>query len=155
MFFQCTVPSGPPSNTTGMVLNSTHIYLTWDPPTPDKLNGVIQGYRINITELETGEMSQYTAGADATNATIGPLHPHYGYNFSIVAFTIVGNGPITFVVIRTAEAGKSIIALTECLASHNFTFCSTFQCSWCIQCNSIGSNFDLFVLESPSPRRPE
>ena len=90
-----------------MALNATHIYLTWDPPPPDQLNGIIQGYRINIIELETGEMSQYTASADNTNANIGPLHPHYGYNFSIVAFTIVGNGPVTYIVIQTAEAGKS------------------------------------------------
>ena len=101
--FSTTVPGGPPSNTTGMTLNSTHVYLTWDPPPADQINGIIQGYRINITELDTGEMSQYTA--EDTEASIGPLHPHYNYNFSIVAFTSVGHGPTTFVVVRTAEAG--------------------------------------------------
>jgi receptor-type tyrosine-protein phosphatase Q len=99
------VPGAPPSNTTGMALNSTHVHLTWDPPPADQINGVIQGYRINITELDTGEVSQHIVVDN--EAIIGPLHPHYNYNFSIVAFTHVGHGPTTFVVIRTAEAAPS------------------------------------------------
>ena len=100
------VPSDSPSNTTGVALNSTHVYLSWDPPPPDEINGVIQGYRINITELDTGDMLQHTA--EDSNATIGSLHPHYTYNFTIAAFTLIGNGPTTYVVIRTAEAGITL-----------------------------------------------
>ena len=103
------VPGAPPSNTTGDAVNSTHVHLTWDPPPPDQINGVIQGYRINITELNTGEMSQHIA--EDTEATIGPLHPHYNYNFSIVAFTLAGHGPTTYVIVRTAEAGKLLIPI--------------------------------------------
>ena len=102
-FLSTTVPGAPPSNTTGMAVNSTHVYLTWDPPPADEINGGILGYRINITELNTGDMFQYIA--DVTEAAVGPLHPHYIYNFSIVAFTHVGHGPTTYVVIQTAEAG--------------------------------------------------
>ena len=47
-------------------------------------------------------MSQFIV--DDTEAVIGPLHPHYNYNFSIVAFTLVGHGPTTYVVLRTTEA---------------------------------------------------
>ena len=75
----------------------------WSPPPSDQINGIIQGYRITITELDTGIMSQYITSENET--IIGGLHPHYNYNFSIAAFTIVGNGPITFVVVRTSEAG--------------------------------------------------
>ena len=89
-----------------MTINSTHVYLTWDPPPPDQINGVILGYRINITELNTGVMSEYIE--NDTEVVIGPLHPHYNYNFTIVAFTHVGHGPITYVVLRTAEAGMHI-----------------------------------------------
>ena len=76
----------------------------WDPPPPDQIHGVILGYNINITELETGTPS-YLISED-TEITIGPLHPHYTYNFSIVAFTHVGSGPTTYVILRTDEAGK-------------------------------------------------
>ena len=105
--FSFAEPGAPPSNTTGVALNSTHVYLTWDPPPSDQINGVIQGYRISVIELDTGDMSQYTVGD--TETTIGPLHPHYTYNFSIVAFTSVGEGPTTYVVVRMDEAGELLI----------------------------------------------
>jgi hypothetical protein len=77
----------------------------WNPPPSNQTNGIILGYRISVTELDTGDMSQYTTSNNET--TIGALHPHYSYNFSIAAFTIVGYGPTTFVIVRTAEAGNS------------------------------------------------
>lgn len=123
------VPDAPPSNTTGMALNSTHIYIAWDPPPRDHINGVIEGYTINITELDTGEMSQYIS--QETEATIGLLHPHYSYNFSIAAVTLAGNGPTTYVIVRTAEAGKLQNLFRN--SSHEFlqTCYSPFQCSCC------------------------
>ena len=99
------VPSGPPSNTIGTALNSTHVSLSWDPPSPDQINGVIIGYSINFTELETGGMSHLTS--EQTETVIGPLHPHYTYNFTVVAFTLVGSGPITYVIVRTDEDGNT------------------------------------------------
>ena len=91
----------------GTALNSTHIYLMWNPPPSDQINGIIQGYTISVTELETGNMFQYTTSYNET--TIGALHPHYNYNFSIAAFTVAGYGPITFVIVRTSEAGSFIL----------------------------------------------
>ena len=88
----------------GITLNSSHVYLMWSPPPSDQINGIIQGYQISVTELETGDMFQYTTLYNET--TFGDLHPHYDYNFSIAAFTVVGYGPTTFVVVRTDEAGK-------------------------------------------------
>ena len=52
-------------------------------------------------------MSHLTS--EQTEAVIGPLHPHYTYNFTIVAFTLVGSGPTTYVIVRTDEDGKAII----------------------------------------------
>jgi len=66
---------------------------------------VIIGYSINFTELETGGMSHLTS--EQTEAVIGPLHPHYTYNFTVVAFTLVGSGPTTYVIVRTDEDGKT------------------------------------------------
>ena len=106
LFYQpfLPVPSGPPSNTIGTALNSTHVSLSWDPPSPDQINGVIIGYNINFTELETGVVSHLIL--EQTEAVIGPLHPHYTYNFTIVAFTLVGSGPTTYVIVQTNEDGN-------------------------------------------------
>ena len=97
-------PGDSPSNIMGTALNSTHVYLMWNPPPSDEVNGMIQGYRISIAELETGDVFQNTTSYNET--IIGALHPHYYYNFSIAAFTIAGYGPTNFVVVKTHEAGK-------------------------------------------------
>ena len=88
----------------GMALNSTHVYLMWNQLPSNQTNGIILGYNISVTELETGDMFQYTGFDNET--TIGDLHPHYCYNFSIAAYTSAGYGPTTYVVVKTAEARK-------------------------------------------------
>ena len=102
----CTAPGSEPSNTTGTALNSTHIYLTWDPPPPEDINGVIREYRINVTEGETGLLLQYTTNPDTRELVVGPLHPYYTYHCTVGAYTIEV-GPYTAIItVQTDEAGK-------------------------------------------------
>ena len=97
-----TAPGSHPSNTTGTTLNSTHIYLMWEPPQDP--NGLIHGYRVNVTEVETGRMFQLST--NTTSIVIGFLHPYYTYNCTVVAVTIAP-GPFSSVItVRTDEAGK-------------------------------------------------
>ena len=131
--FYSAAPGDSPSNIMGTALNSTHVYLMWNPPPSDQINGIIQGHQISVTELETGDIFQYTTSYNET--TIGDLHPHYNYNFSIAAFTIAGYGPTTSVVVRTAEAG--ILNLFNIITIYTiyifvkltiFSFYSTIEC---------------------------
>jgi len=92
-------------NSSGVAINSTHIFLDWSPPDPNTVNGVIREYRINVTEGETGTLFQYILPSNQTEATIGQLHPFYTYHSTILAYTVEG-GPSTSVIsIRTSEAG--------------------------------------------------
>ena len=101
-------PGTHPSNFTGMSLNSTHIYLTWEPPPPSQVNGVIREYRLNVTEDVTGTVLQYTTDPNNRQMTVGPLHPYYIYHCSVVAVT-VQQGPYTSVfTIQTEEDGKQV-----------------------------------------------
>ena len=101
-----TAPGTHPSNFTGMSLNSTHIYLTWEPPPPGQVNGVIREYRLNLAEDVTGTVLQYTTDPNNHQVTVGPLHPYYIYHCSVVAVT-VQQGPYTSVfTIQTEEDGK-------------------------------------------------
>ena len=107
------VPGSHPSNTTGTTLNSTHIYLMWEPP--EDPNGDIREYRVNVTEEETGRMFQFST--NTTSITIGSLHPYYTYNCTVVAVTI-GPGPFsTVITLRTAEDGR----FHHCKVTHCFT----------------------------------
>ena len=74
----------------------------WEPP--EDPNGNIREYRVNVTEEETGRMFQLST--NTTSIVIGPLHPYYTYNCTIVAVTITP-GPFSSVItVRTDEAGR-------------------------------------------------
>lgn len=95
-------PGDNPTNATGMALNSTYIYLSWDHPPEEFHHGVIRYYLINITEQETGRTFQLTS--EQTEINIGQLHPHYIYHCAIAAVT-VAKGPSIIVTVRTEEDG--------------------------------------------------
>ena len=102
--FSCPVPTHFPLNLIGRVLNSTSYQLTWAPPPEDHHNGEIRGYRVNVTELETGRALYFTT--QDTMLLVSGLHPHYSYE-SVVAAVTVDVGPYSASVgVRTHEDGK-------------------------------------------------
>ncbi len=106
-FFYFAAPGSSPLNSSGVAINSTHIFLDWSPPELGSVNGIIREYRINVTEGETMAFLQFTTSPYLTEATIGPLHPFYIYHCTIFAYTIEG-GPNTSVIsVRTNEAGNN------------------------------------------------
>ena len=101
-YHHVSAPSGHPSNSSGMALNSTHIHLMWDPPPLNQTHGDIQEYRVTIVEYETGNVAEYAS--EKTELVVGPLHPYYTYNCSVQALT-VELGPPIIILVRTQEAG--------------------------------------------------
>ena len=108
-----------------MALNSTHVYLTWEPPPPDEVNGVIREYRLNVTENATGILLQYTTDATNRQITVGPLHPYYIYHCSVSA---ISQGPpyISEFDIQTEEDGK--------FAAHMFVYVIMCMCAYMHAC---------------------
>ena len=101
------VPSDHPRNINAMALNSKTLFLTWGPPKLEEQNSNIVKYGLNLTELETGKFMQFFTQDSTTSVTIEDLHPHYNYNFSVTAFTSVGNGPYSPThIIQMPQDGK-------------------------------------------------
>ena len=73
---------------------------------PEYHNGIIQGYNVTITELETGIEFHYLSTMSVL--TIPSLHPAYSYEWSVAAFTQIGQGPSSFPLnrIQTLEDGN-------------------------------------------------
>ena len=71
----------------------------WQPP--EDQNGKIREYRVNITEIRTGKITQLAT--DNTSVIVGPLHPYYIYNCTIVAVTIAVSPFSTTLTVRTEE----------------------------------------------------
>ena len=81
------------------------IILHWGPPPIEGQNGIILMYRINITEVESGRVFQYTT--DISTLAVSALHPYYTYNWAVSASTIIGYGPYTEIsTVVTLEDSK-------------------------------------------------
>ena len=102
-----TVPTAPPQNTAGDVLNSTTISISWEAPPPEEQNGIIQQYIIYLLEIPTNMNFTYQPEREHRELVIDSLHPDYDYECSVAAETIVGRGPFSDpFIITTHEDGK-------------------------------------------------
>ena len=89
-------------------MSSRSITLIWDPPLFEEQNGVITGYIINVTGIETAEMFELFSNRESLTADFA--RPFSSYIFKIAGQTTVGVGtfsdPIT---IMTPEDGRNMI----------------------------------------------
>ena len=100
--FHSIVQRALPLNVSGSVVNSSTIELTWN-PSP---NGTVRHYVVNVTELQTANIFQFTT--NATGLSITSLHPSYTYEIIVSAATI-GLGLFSqTLTLETAEAGMKI-----------------------------------------------
>ena len=90
-----------------MALSSTSLSISWDPPALDSQNGIITEYRINITELETGNVISLISFN--TFITVQFLHPYYTYASVVSAVTNAEGPPSGVLVITTPQDGKKLI----------------------------------------------
>lgn len=101
------VPTASPLMPGATASSSEDIQISWQPPPLPDQNGVITGYVINITSLDTGVVRQHTS--TTTSLRVSGLAPFTVYSCIIAARTAVGVGPFTTVVtVRTLEDGTSI-----------------------------------------------
>ena len=111
VFLISPAPSGSPQNVTALSTSPTSLLLTWAPPTASQSNGQIVSYTVNVTVMETEEMSQLVS--TTTIYTLTSLRPYYTYSISVSASTIIGDGPFSLqVTIRMPEDGTNIIIIS-------------------------------------------
>ena len=91
-------------------LSSSSLMLTWLPPPPGSHNGIIREYRINITEIQTG--NTFLLSSTSLTIAVTSLHPYYTYECTVSAYT-VATGPFTEpTIITTPEDGIKFECLT-------------------------------------------
>ena len=107
--FSIAVPSQPPSGFTLAATSSTSITASWQLPPEDSINGIITGYKLFYKKKGSsgaGSMKVINSQAIHTKVVTG-LDKYTDYEFQILAFTSVGDGPKSTVVSKkTKEAGK-------------------------------------------------
>ncbi|CAM4647931.1 unnamed protein product [Lepidochelys olivacea] len=92
------VPTVPPGNVQAEATNATTIRFTWNPPSPQFINGINQGYKLIAWEPEQEEeVTVVTVRPNFQDSIhvgyIGGLKKFTEYFTSVVCFTTPGDGP--------------------------------------------------------------
>lgn len=89
-----------------MSQSSSSLTLAWMAPPPERRNGLIIGYSINVTNTDTGVSMLLSSTRESI--TVSQLSPYTSYLCSVAAQTIVGQGPYTSpITVTTDEDGKN------------------------------------------------
>ena len=73
----------------------------------DLQNGIITGYNITYQSQTENDNGVVEAGPNDLQANLTGLKEFVKYNISVVAFTVKGDGPPSFIVVRTDQDSKS------------------------------------------------
>ena len=102
-YYITLVPEQSPTNLTATAQDSASITFSWDEPEGSH-NGIIQEYRVNVTEVVTEQTFNYVTST--LHLTVNNLHPFYTYLWTVAAVT-VGEGPYSSPKnVTTFEDGK-------------------------------------------------
>ena len=86
-------------------MSYTSAVLSWDAPPPEDHNGIVLGYAINMTNLQSRETMELFS--NSTMLTVQNLQPHTLYICVSAAVTSAGLGPVSDTLqFETLEARK-------------------------------------------------
>lgn len=111
LYYLFIVPDRPPSNVSAEVISSTSISVFWgEVPSIDE-NGIIITYEI-LLQPETmfgGIVMERQLNSTNFSVTVTDLQEFLNYSISVRAYTVVGAGNYSEVIVRmTLEDGKII-----------------------------------------------
>lgn len=90
------VPSEPPSNMEALLLNSSAVYLKWQPPPEGTVNGILINYHIIIRGFDAHNISKVLANmtveATSPSLMLANLTSGVHYSISVAAATRAGIG---------------------------------------------------------------
>ena len=103
------VPSQAPTSFSLTAKTSTSIEASWQSPPADSRNGIIRGFKLFYKKKgSSGSSTQIKITSESTRTkVVTGLDEYTEYEFQVLAFTSVGDGPNgTVMSVRTKEDGK-------------------------------------------------
>lgn len=92
-----------------LVLNSTAAEVKWNLPLYRLRNGIIRGFKVFVQAGEAEERKIDVADGDAEEYIVSGLQPGTAYTFSVLAYTVVGDGPRSIhLTLSTFSQGMSV-----------------------------------------------
>ena len=110
-----TVPSSPPHNVMVTSVNPSSLRVSWQPPLEIDHNGVITGYVIEYTKVESGDEANVTSG---TTSRMLELDPFVDYAIRVAVMTVNGTGPFSNVIVQTSGEDGEFIGTVVILSVH-------------------------------------
>lgn len=112
-----SVPEEAPSDIRTEVRSSTSVFVVWKPPSPQQINGINQGYKIQAWQIERVDdewkdvlvktikvAPNLINPLEEQNCTISDLKPFTQYNITVLCFTNPGDGVRSYpILIKTQE----------------------------------------------------
>ncbi|XP_077331210.1 receptor-type tyrosine-protein phosphatase delta isoform X22 [Lithobates pipiens] len=137
-------PSSAPRNVQARMLSSTTILVQWEEP--EEPNGQIQGYRVYYTMEPTQHINSWTKYnvADSQITTIGNLVPQKTYSVKVLAFTSVGDGPLSNEIQVITQTGVPSQPLNFKAEAESET---SILLSWTPPRSDTISNYELYYKE--------
>ena len=112
LMFSIAVPTKPPSNFSLTAETSTSIEASWQLPPAEDRNGIITGFKLFYKKKGSAELpTRLTINSGSTlTKVVSGLDKYTEYEFQVLAFTSVGDGPNSTVKSETSlEDGKKLI----------------------------------------------
>ncbi|XP_072295419.1 receptor-type tyrosine-protein phosphatase F-like [Eucyclogobius newberryi] len=98
-------PSSPPLHVVARMLSSSTMLVQWE--SPEEPNGQVQGYRVLFSPEEDAPLRAWQSlTTDAQlQTTLAGLTPQLTYSLRVLAFTAMGDGPLSDVLRIKAQQG--------------------------------------------------
>ena len=110
--FLIVVPSKAPDGFTVTAKTSSSITASWQLPPADDRNGIIRGFKLFYKKNDSSESQTVKTinNGSIWNKVVTGLHKYTEYEFQVLAYTSVGDGPKSSKKFeRTKEDGKKLI----------------------------------------------
>ena len=110
-------------------MSPTTILITWSPPPISMHNGVLTGYVIRATAIDSQMVIQLTLGSSVNNYTISSLNPFSNYLCTVATKTSAGLGPYSpGEVIQTLQSGMYMYVLNSSYIINTSTMIACYLC---------------------------
>ena len=110
-------------------MSPTTILITWSPPPISMHNGVLTGYVIRATDIDSQMVIQLTLGSSVNNYTIPSLNPFSNYLCTVATKTSAGLGPYSpGEVIQTLQSGMYMYVLNSSYIINTSTMTACYLC---------------------------
>ena len=97
-------PTAAPTSLTSFVMDSTSIFVSWQPPPVQYHNGIIRMYTVRVTEIETSAV--LFVSSQNISTVITSLHPNYHYTISVAAVTVLPGPFSSSIMLQTPQDGE-------------------------------------------------